>query len=104
MVANDKEMKTLLLNFFETKPEKKRTTIFATTDLYLTPRRGLTSEIKSKRRILSKWLIDSMQHGPAKVGKYKITIYRKIVPYKYIATKQEIKICRWMRISTYQKQ
>lgn len=87
MVANDEEMKSLLLTFFETKPKKKQTITFVTTDLYLTPRGGPTSEIKSARRKLAKWIFDSIKADDAIVGKYKISIYRKIIPYKYIATK-----------------
>ena len=88
MVANDKKMKALLLDFLNKKPQNKKTITFITSDLYLTPRKsGPTKEIKSARRRLAKWIFDSIEADDAIVGNYKISIYRKIIPYIYVATK-----------------
>lgn len=83
-------MRTLLLDFLNKKPQNKKIITFATTDLYLTPRKqGPTKKIKSARRQLARWIYDSIKADNTIVGNYKISIYRKTIPYTYMATKIE---------------
>lgn len=81
------KVKADLLTFFESKPPHKQTVTFNTSDIHPSSKRNLNTEIKGKRRKLSKWLYDNMEKGPATVEGYEITVHTATVPYRYIARK-----------------
>lgn len=78
-----------LVEFFKTKPKHKKTTVFMTSDLYLTPRTGLTTEIKGARRRLAKWIFDRTEEGPTEIKGYKIRVHTATVPFRYEATRMQ---------------
>lgn len=87
MKADENEIH--LLNYFETKPSTKQTTIFKISDVLDVGRDELTKEVRGQRRSLGMWLYLRMKNGPAEIKGFNISIHTATVPYRYLATRTE---------------
>jgi len=78
-----------LLKYLKTKPAKKRTFVFKSSDVFDVGRDELTKEVRGKRRSLGMWLYVRLKNGPAKIKGFDISIHTATIPYKYLATRTE---------------